>query len=146
MKFSSEDFNRSDKISREISINFLNKQKRYKEFEFDFAEENIHKYSVDLVLKKDGKVVGYAECEQSYTWKKGKYVFADTGVPNRKFKFMKYPMPVLLIKINEAEDSLIIFSARELNIYGYTKQIPNRRTGIEDMRILDKKYFECYSL
>ena len=60
MKFSSEDFNRSDKISREISINFLNKQKKYKEFEFDFAEENKHKYSVDLVLKKDGKVVGYA--------------------------------------------------------------------------------------
>lgn len=52
MKFSSEDFNRSDKISREISINFLNKQKRYKEFEFDFAEENTHKYSVDLVLRR----------------------------------------------------------------------------------------------
>lgn len=146
MKFNSEDFAKSDKICRELSLSLLNKLKGYKEFTFDIAEENKHKYAVDLVLKKDGKIVGYAECEQSYSWMSGIYRYTDTRIPKRKFKYMKYSMPVLLIKVSESGDGLILFSAQEMNRYGYTKEIPNHRTGIEEMRVLNKQYLNYYSL
>lgn len=146
MKFSSEDFNKSDKVCRELSIEFLTKTKSYKGFTFDSVEENTNKYGVDLILKKDGKTVGYAECEQSYSWMSGVYRYADTRIPKRKFKYMKYSMPVLLIKVSESGDGLILFLAQEMNKYGYTKEIKNHRTGIEEMRVLDKKYLSYYSL
>ena len=59
---------------------------------------------------------------------------------------MKYSMPVLMIKVSEPGDGLILFSAQEMNKYGYTQEIKNHRTGIEEMRVLDKKYLSYYSL
>ena len=146
MKFNSEDFAKSDKVCRELSLQLLNNLKKYKEFSFDIAEENSNKYGVDLILKKDGKTVGYAECEQSYSWISGVYKYEDTRIPKRKFKYMKYSMPVLMIKVSESGDGLILFSAQEMNKYGYTQEIKNHRTGIEEMRVLDKKYLSYYSL
>jgi len=146
MKFSSEDFSKSDKVCRELSIEFLTKTKKYKEFTFDSVEENANKYGVDLLLKKDGNIVGYVECEQSYSWSGGVYRYTDTRIPKRKFKYMKYSMPVLFIKVSESGDGLILFLAQEMNKYGYTQEIKNHRTGIEEMRVLDKKYLSYYSL
>ena len=146
MKFDEEDFAKSDKVCRELSLQLLNNLKKYKEFTFDIAVESLNKYGIDLLLKKDGKTVGYAECEQSYSWTNGVYRYADTRIPKRKFKYMKYSMPVLMIKVSESGDSLIMFSAQEMNIYGYTQEVENYRTGIEEMRVLDKKYLNYYSL
>ena len=146
MKFDEESFNKSDKLCRELSLSLLNKLKCYKEFTFDSAEENPNKYSVDLILKKDGKTVGYAECEQSYSWKGGNYKYSDTRIPKRKFKYMKYSMPVLMIKVSESGDGLILFSAQEINKYGYTQEVENYRTGIEEMRVLEAKYLSYYSV
>ena len=146
MKFDEESFNKSDKLCRELSLSLLNKLKCYKEFTFDSAEENPNKYGADLVLKKNGSIVGYAECEQSYSWKGGNYKYSDTRIPKRKFKYMKYSMPVLMIKVSESGDGLILFSAQEMNKKGYTQEVENYRTGIEEMRVLDKKYLSYYSL
>ena len=59
---------------------------------------------------------------------------------------MKYSMPVLMIKVSESGDCLILFSAQEMNKKGYTQEVENYRTGIEEMRVLEAKYLSYYSV
>lgn len=148
MKFSSEAFNKSDKLCRDISLEFLAKNKdevsRIFKIKFTHAIENTNKYGVDIKLMNGDQVAGYLECEQSFTWPGGIYRYADTGLPKRKFKYMKYSIPVLLVKISGCADGLICYSAEDMNKSGYNKNIPNARSGNEVMRILDKKYLHYF--
>lgn len=146
VRFSPENYAKSDQFAKNIGIKVLSQLNKYEGIHWDSVEENSNKYGVDLVLKKNGSIVGYAECEQSYSWKGGNYKYSDTRIPKRKFKYMKYSMPVLMIKVSESGDSLIMFSAQEMNKKGYTQEVENYRTGLEEMRVLDKKYFQYYSL
>jgi len=136
VRFSPENYAKSDQFAKNIGIKVLSQLNKYEGIYWDSVEENSNKYGVDLLLKKNGVLVGYAECEQSYNWKSGKFPFSDTRIVKRKNKYLRYPLPVFFIRVSESGDGLLIYSAGKINTHGYDVAVSNYRNDGEVMRTM----------
>ena len=136
VKFSPEDHAKSDQFAKNIGIKVLSQLNKYEGIQWDQVEENSNRYGVDLLLKKNGVIVGYAECEQSYNWKSGKFPFSDTRIVKRKNKYLRFPLPVFFIRVSESGDGLLIYSAAKINTHGYDVAVSNYRNDGEVMRAM----------
>lgn len=74
-------FNKFDRPAKEQAIEFL----AYYEYE---AIENPDCYGPDLIVFKNGDLIGYAECEVRTVWKNKEFPFESLSLPFRKKKFL----------------------------------------------------------
>ena len=82
------------------------------------------KYAVDLVVMKDGEILGYAEVERRHNWV-GEFSFPTVHVPYRKQKFFSLNKPTLLFAVSK-DLSLAMYCGGEEILSSPVEFINNR--------------------
>lgn len=106
--FNKELHNQYDSIGRNVVISyFLN------ELEID-ARDNPNIYGVDLILYKDGTMIGFAEVEVRSNWNSDEFPYDTLNVPCRKEKLLKNNLPTFFFSINKILTKMFCCSAEEV--------------------------------
>ena len=72
------------------------------------AKDNPDEYGIDLLLYKDGKIVGYADVEVKTYWNTVEYTWPDMCIPERKREFFEIKdLPRYFVMVNNAETALL---------------------------------------
>lgn len=86
------------------------------------ATDNPDTYAVDLVLSREGKLIGYAEVEVRHNWKTDEFPYDTLNVPSRKEKLLRNPLPTYFFSINSlgtrmfaATDDVVLSSPLQEN-------------------------------
>ena len=64
------------------------------------VEDNENRYVVDLIIKRNGDIVGYAEVEVREVWKGEKFPYEDLNIPYRKRKLFQNDLKTLFFSVN----------------------------------------------
>jgi hypothetical protein len=89
------------------------------------VEDNPDQYGVDLVMKKRGEIIGYAEVEVRVSWKGKVFPFPDLNVPSRKAKLLKNKAPTYFFSINN-DHTAMFFCEGGVILDSPKKMSPNR--------------------
>jgi hypothetical protein len=72
------------------------------------VEDNPDKYKIDLIVKKDDKVILLIEVEHRPMWTTEKFPFKTAHVPFRKKKFFDLSAPVIYCAVNKQGTRLLV--------------------------------------
>jgi len=87
--------------------------------------ENQNKYSVDLVLLYNNKIIGVAECERKLVWGDCEFPYDSIQFPERKAKFANLGCPVMFCMLNKQCNRLAVVMGKTL-LNSPKKQIANK--------------------
>lgn len=79
------------------------------------AEDNPRKTGVDLIVKKEGEIVFYVECEIKKALLNGEFDYDEVNLPERKKKFTNLKYPTLFMIWCPLGEYLICFWDKWLN-------------------------------
>ena len=64
------------------------------------AIDHPNPYVVDLILQREGELIGYAEVEVRKNWSRDEFPYDTLNVPARKAKYLKNELPTYFFSIN----------------------------------------------
>ena len=97
-KFNKKLYEQNDKIARQITKQlFMDK---------DGVEllDNYDQYGPDLLMKRNGQIICYVECEVKIVWNKFNFPYSTIQFPERKKKFTNLDIPTLFCMINNLKN------------------------------------------
>lgn len=88
--------------------------KLFKKFPELTVYENPKKRGVDLIIEKNGKIVGYAELETTRLWKSDTFPYLVVNIPERKEKYCNQDKPTLFIMFSANYKNYLVITEKDL--------------------------------